>query len=266
MVKLSNRSGRRLASAAALVVGTGLVSCESARVVRVVEGDCRDVYGADVCTYAAWDGTILAEFGVTFPLELAENVPTEMEMVWPPAPVAILDLPDGVEGVTGFSHFELNWEHHGHPPQSFMEPHFDFHFYSIPSDRLSQIDCNDPTKPDRLPAGYVLPDATDREHGVLTGLCVPSMGMHAMPEYLAESSDPFTATVLIGYYSGDVIFVEPMVSQAMLLEGEDFSLEVPSVPVLAETLAYPSRFRAVFDESSGEYRLIFSDFAGAQGQ
>ena len=95
---------------------------------------------------------------------------------------------------------------------------------------------------------------------MLAGLCVPSMGMHAMHRDDLEGSGPFTASMLIGYYSGDLIFVEPMVSRAKLLEAKDFSLDVPSLPS-SETIRYPTRFQAEFDQSSRTYRMVLSEFA-----
>ena len=244
--------------AAVGVVATGLLSCSR---TRMVEGECRDVFGAEVCTWASFSGTGLVEFGVTFPLQVAENAPADMEMVWPPAPMAILALPDEAIELTGFTHFELNWEHHGHPPATFMEPHFDFHFYAISSEELSAVYCTDSTKPEMLPPDYVLPDVTDPEHGVLPGLCVPSMGMHAMRLDELENSEPFTASMLIGYYGGKMIFVEPMISRSTLLEGKGFSLDIPPLAGLAETIQYPTRFHAEFDQSSRTYRMVMSEFA-----
>ena len=155
----------------AVGVATGLLSCggtdatpDTAEIaLETVEGECRDVFGADVCTWATFSGTALVEFGVTMPLESVENVPETMTMVWPPAPMAVLALPDGVEELSGFTHFELNWEHHGHPPETFMEPHFDFHFYTISTEDIRDIDCKDTSKPEHLPSDYSLPDAIDPE-------------------------------------------------------------------------------------------------------
>ena len=251
-----------------VVLATGLLSCRGSdanpdtteMVAEAVEGECRDVFGSQVCTWATFSGTRLVEFGVTLPLESVENVPETMTMVWPPAPMAILALPDGVEEFSGFTHFELNWEHHGHPPETFTTPHFDFHFYTVPTESISEIDCNDLTKPEDLPSGYSLPDAIDPERRLLTGLCVPSMGMHAMHADDLASSELFTATMLIGYYSQELIFIEPMVSRARLLEAKDFSLDIPSLPA-SENARYPTRFDAEFDESSRTYRMAFSEFA-----
>ena len=252
-----------------VVLATGLLSCRGSdanpdtteMVAEAVEGECRDVFGSEVCTWATFSGTRLVEFGVTFPMQVVENVPADMLAVWPPAAMAFLALPDEAEELTGFTHFELNWEHHGHPPETFLEPHFDFHFYGISSEDLDAIDCTDKTKPEKLPPDYVLPAAVDPEHGVLTGLCVPVMGMHAMRQGELESSEPFTATVLIGYYGGDLIFVEPMVSRSTLLEEKSFSLDIPPLAGLAETIRYPTRFHAEFDQSSRTYRMVLSEFA-----
>lgn len=257
MVPKSSRKSSWLVLTGLVVIPLTL-SCDD---TRVVQGECRDVYGADVCTWATFVGGDIEELGVTFPLEAAENVPAEMEMVWPPAPIAVLAFPAEAAQHTGFRHFELNWEHHGHPPATFMEPHFDFHFYTIPSEELESMDCSDTTKPERLPPDYVLPDAEDPEHGVLTGLCVPAMGMHAMRQEELESSEPFAATMLVGYYGGDVVFVEPMISRAKLLEGQSFSLDIPPLEDVAETFRYPTRFDAEFDESSRSYRIVLSGFA-----
>ena len=114
--------------------------------------------------------------------------------------------------------------------------------------------------PEELPADYSLPDAIDPERRLLVGLCMPLMGMHAMPRHDLENSEPFRATMLIGYYSGNLIFVEPMVSRAMLMEEKSFSLDIPSLPS-TEVVRYPARFAAEFDQSSRTYRMVFSEFA-----
>ena len=59
-----------------------LVSCGES--TEIVEGECRDVYGAAVCTWASWDGETLDEFGVSFPMAAAENVPESAPERWIP--------------------------------------------------------------------------------------------------------------------------------------------------------------------------------------
>jgi hypothetical protein len=52
----------------------------------------------------------------------------------------------------------MYWEAGGHPPGTFLTPHFDFHFYAIGSAERSAIDCVDLSKPAELPAGYAFSD------------------------------------------------------------------------------------------------------------
>ncbi len=252
-------TARPVATLAAGLIAAGAAACSD---TRTVLGDCIEVYGGDVCTWAEMSGPTVTALGVDFPLASAQGAPSELRMVWPPEPVAVLMFPAGVEEATGFSHFELNWEHRGHPPETFMEPHFDFHFYTIDKEELEAIYCTDTSKPEALPAGYVLPDAIDPEHGLLTGLCVPAMGMHAMPRAQLESASKFTATMLMGYYAGDMIFIEPMISRSALLRQLSFELEVPAPPAPVEGVLVPARFAATFDEARGVYRMAFTGFEG----
>lgn len=96
--------------------------------------------------------------------------------------------------------------------------------------------------------------------GVLVGLCVPNMGMHAMPEPDVAATDAFDASMMLGYYEGLPVFFEPMVSRDVLLRRTDFDLPMPSVAGLPSGVRYPNRFSAEFDAASDAYRLVFSDF------
>ena len=225
--------------------------------VRVIEGDCASVYDAEVCTWAGVSGEVIVEFGATVPIRAIENAPLDLEMVFPPAPVAVIPLPDEVKGATGFNHLMINWEAHGHPPALFAVPHFDFHFYTVDPSVVAAIDCSDESKPAQLPEGYALPDITIPGLGELVGLCVPGMGMHAMLEDEIDQTAPFGASMLVGYYEGELIYLEPMIAQAKLLAAEGFSIEVPEVATAAAKLKWPSHFEAVYDESTETYRFTF---------
>ena len=96
--------------------------------------------------------------------------------------------------------------------------------------------------------------------GVLEGLCVPAMGMHAMPEHEVHETAPFDASMMIGYYKGRPIFFEPMVSRDLLLAKSDFRLDMPRVSSLPEGVRYPSTFRAEYDDARAAYELIFTGF------
>jgi hypothetical protein len=186
-------------------------------------------------------------------------------MVWPPVPVATLDIPEVARQKSGMTNVTVFWEPHGHPTPTFLTPHFDFHFNEISSAELTAIDCKDLTKPASLPAGYALPDFDlppdmTKMMGVKTmvGLCVPKMGMHAVPAADVDREEPFQGSMIVGYNIGKPIFFEPMISKALLMKKESFDLPMPAVP--DRTGAQASKFHAEYDAQKQEYRLIFSGF------
>jgi hypothetical protein len=246
--------------AAFLTVAAATVAAVLPEPAPTVYRTCATVLDAEVCTWLTMDGDRAVELGATIPLALIEAVPADAEMVWPPEQLGVVELPAEAKKALGIDHMGLNWEAHGHPPATFLAPHFDFHFYSIPRESVHAIDCADLSKPSALPAGYTLPDIEIPGMGSLVGLCVPRMGMHAMPSADAEATESFDASMILGFYGGKPIFFEPMVSRELLLERSDFTLPVPSVEGLPEGVRYPSGFRAEYDADGEQYRLIFSGF------
>lgn len=153
---------------------------------------------------------------------------------------------------------KLYREAHGHPPGPYLVPHFDFHFYTITPAETDAIDCSDLTKPATPPSGYALPDVEIPDIGMLAGLCVPMMGMHALLQTELESENTFTGTMVIGYYEEQPIFFEPMITKELLMERRTFALDFPSVPGEWPGVTLPTRFEAEYDEASSSYRFVFS--------
>lgn len=215
-----------------------------------------------MCTWALLEGDAVVEVGATVSLASVEGAPAEAPFEWPPATAAAIALPESER--TGLTHMTVNWEAMGHPPQTFLVPHFDFHFYMISSDERVAIDCTRLEKPTEVPEGYVVPDeqlppelAAITGVDTLVGVCVPEMGMHALNAEEAASTEPFDGTMIVGYYEQRPIFVEPMISQSFLLERRPFELDMPVVPGHAG----PTAFRAEYDEALDAYRFIFSGFS-----
>jgi len=238
----------------------GLFACNKP---QVVQGECRPVNGADVCVWGEQSGRTLVAFGATIPLMSIENAPEDAPMVWPPVATATLPLPDAVRSATGFDNLTMFWEPHGHPPQAFLTPHFDFHFNTASIADLQAMDCADSTKPGTMPAGYDLPDVTIPQMGTLIGLCVPGMGMHAMASSELNRPDPIQKTMVVGYYHGQSIFVEPMIARTSLMERRSFDLQVPDAPGRPAGVRHPTRFRADYDSTAQAYRFVFSGFTKA---
>ena len=189
-------------------------------------------------------------------------------MEWPPVPTASIELPDAVRQQAGLKQFSVDWNAGGHPPVAFMTPHFDFHFYLISREEIAAIDCKSESKPAALPAGYSLPDVPLPPEmagmiGVpkLVGLCVPKMGMHAVPTTEVERTDAFAGTMVIGYYKGTPIFIEPMISKAMLMKKASFDLPLPNVPGLKGPR--PTKFHAEYDAAQRAYRFTLSGIIAA---
>jgi hypothetical protein len=237
-----------------------LAACASAEANnRFVEGDCGTVHGAEVCTWARVSGTDVTELGATIPLAMVEQAPAHVEMHGPPQAIAKIALPEEARAATGLEFMDVFWEPHGHPPGPYLYPHFDFHFYNISMPEAQAIDCSETRKPEALPAGYALPDFEHPEMGTIVGLCVPAMGMHALPASELESTEPFTATMLVGYYEGEPVFIEPMITRDLLLRRASFELDVPHVD-LPQGVRYPTRFHAEYDSEIDAYQFVLSGF------
>jgi hypothetical protein len=252
---------RKFRTLAAASAATLLACAPDAPTVSRIDGECADAFGAEVCTWAVVEGDAVVEVGATVPLASVEGAPADAPFEWPPATAASIALPEAER--TGLTHMTVNWEAMGHPPETFLVPHFDFHFYMISSEERMAIDCTRLEKPTDVPEGYVVPDenlppelAEITGVETLIGVCVPEMGMHALNAEEMASTEPFTGTMIVGYYDERPIFVEPMIAQSFLTERRTFDVAMPAVPGKAG----PTAFRAEYDEALDAYRFVFSGF------
>ena len=252
---------------AVFVFAIGIAAC--APRTQVVQGSCAKVHGADVCTWGEMRGSQVTSFGASIPMAAFTNAPTEpeMKMAWPPPADATIPLPDAVASATGMKVLTVYWEPHGHPPKMMAVPHWDFHFYDISGADVAAITCADSAKPATLPAGYALPDMDlGPPVGKLIGLCVPGMGMHSLLQHELSDTTSWTGSMVLGYYHQKPVFVEPMVSNALMLARKSFTLAVPAVPGVAASSHYPTQFRADYDSASQSYKFVFSGMGGAGGK
>jgi hypothetical protein len=258
----------RVRTISAALVALAVGACSGGEPPVEVKGGCADVFKAQVCTWAKTKGTNLVEAGAVVPLASIENAPADQPMAWPPAAAAEIAMPEPAGQQGGLTQLTMYWEPGGHPPGTFMTPHFDFHFYTVAASERAAMDCKDVSKPASLPAGYGLPDIPlppdmAKMIGVpaLIGICVPGMGMHSIPTTDIERKEAFNGSMVIGYYQGKPIFIEPMVSKAMLMEKKSFDLPIPDVPGL--TGAHATKFHAEYDATQQAYRFTFSAFTHA---
>jgi len=234
------------------------VMAEKPAAPQIISGECETVYGGEICTYGKIVNGQVVEFGATIPMATVENAPLDEEMVFPPLTLARIEMPAEIKSKTGIDHLGINWEVQGHPPATFLTPHFDFHFYTKSGAEIDAIDCSNTDKPETLPTGYVMPDDEVPGYGTLIGLCVPAMGMHALNGVDAGATEIFESTMIVGFYEQEVIFVEPMISRAKLLAGHSFATTVPEVEDAGEGVMWPNSFEAIYDEATNSYRFVYT--------
>lgn len=166
----------------------------------------------------------------------------------------VLPLHHKAIDATAFEHVVVDWNPHGHPPSGiFTVPHFDFHFYTITNEERMAI----PIYPmamaafDNLPPDGYMPASYTPDPGG-----VPQMGKHWGNRSVAPGT--FTKTMTYGSYNGELAFIEPMITQQVLVSGAEFSLPYAQPTLFAEHTWYPSRYN--FYVKNGKYYVTLSDF------
>jgi hypothetical protein len=227
---------------------------------ELVWGETTVVNGATVATWAIISkktGVVMAA-GATVPVSLAETMPARGS--GPAGAFASLEFPAVVQETTYFNHLEIHSQPNGHPappgsvnPDRNRVPHFDYHFYGIPEADVFNIPGATPplppVAPDRLPVGYIQPGPSE-----------PQMGRHSAPQWSLADPGPLSTIVLAGYLpdASQMHFIEPMISREVLLERQDFSLNVPMPQTFDRDTRYPTTFEVVF--KGGAHHFIFRDF------
>lgn len=246
-----------------LVAATSLVWAHDN--ATTVEGAQVALFGAQISSWAKLDAEgQVVEAGVTLPLSMLENAPAEHHRDTPSADVRI-DFPAVVRDTTFLDHAGFFWEAQGHfPDQRYGVPHWDFHFFSVSANDADAIDCRDLSQvaPEEVAPGW-LPPVPPGAPAI--DFCVPAMGFHSLPtsEFQASGEirpQPFDMVMIGGYYAGSFVFVEPMVTQAVMLQRESFGLPMPVPPGVGEG-TYPTAFEAIYDPAIDAYHLVFRDFA-----
>jgi hypothetical protein len=158
---------------------------------------------------------------------------------------------------SGFQVLEFGWNPQGHePPGVYDVPHFDFHFYYISGSERMAIPGGQPVTvaPQFLASGYGAPGPT-----------VPAMGGHSEdltgPEF---NGGTFTQTFVYGFFNGEEIFVEPMLTQDYLmgLSGSStFGIRQPGQYALSPLPALVAgSVRHTYDSASDLYTISVGDF------
>lgn len=231
------------------------------------------LFGSKVSSWAKLDAKgAVQEVGVTLPMKTVEAAPVPKAGEAPPAnmegmmvmPDLRLEFPDVVKKTTFLDHLDLYWEKFGHPPARYLTPHFDLHFFGVPSAAVDKIDCKNltPPGPDQTPKGYApaVPPGVDP-----ATMCVPMMGFHGLP--LSEFSGPgelrsglFDAVLISGFYEGKYTFTEPMITRAFLMTKKPFGGAVARPEVVGRSTMYPTKFNVSFDAATDAFNIVYGGF------
>ena len=157
-----------------------------------------------------------------------------------------------------FVHAATWYEPMGHPPLEWWGvPHFDFHFYMIPEEeRMAIPPMIDTTAiPDEfMPEDYIFP-------GEPEFFAIPEMGVHFVDSLAAElHGEPFTATLIYGFYQGEMIFIEPMITNEYLLTYPADTIAIKQPQAYQRSGYYPMTYLITYDEDSQIFDIVLTDF------
>jgi uncharacterized protein len=179
--------------------------------------------------------------GVELTTTALDGLPTDMAEWSLPMPPAVSTPP--------WDHVMINWNPQGHEPTAIYGlPHFDFHFYTISQDEQMQIAGGPDNTP--VPAQNV---PQDYESQVMS---VPMMGVHwadtQSPEFHGST---FDKTFIYGFYQGNMVFVEPMVTKAMLASQPNAVAPVKQPQSFQKAGFYPDQYSVRYDAGTNTVRV-----------
>jgi len=193
------------------------------------------------------------EIGIAISEEATTGLPPHMMQEF------ILPLPNNVS-VTPYKHVTLDWNPHGHEPSGVYDlPHFDMHFYFITNEQRQSITC---MGADAQKCLKPIPPEFLADNYAPTPAGVPKMGWHWVDLLAPEfNGGTFTRTFIFGYYNGQTIFLEPMVTLASLTSKETTAKEIRQpFRFPDEDGHYPDKYIVYFDKKDNYYKILLKDF------
>ena len=184
----------------------------------------------------------------------------------------MFELPLPAEaGITAYKSVNIDWMANGHKPP-YDRPHFDFHFYVIPTAERLAIDPADPQwaqkagnypPPEYWPARYYPLSILVNE--APAAVTVPQMGLHwldvAAPELPPNGGAEFSHTLFYGSWNGAIIFDEPMITKKLLESRATVEVALPPAAKYSTTGYRAHGYRVYFDEASQRHRVALVQLA-----
>jgi hypothetical protein len=162
--------------------------------------------------------------------------------------------------VAGYTHVGLNWEPAGHAPGGVYDvPHFDVHFYNITPVQRDNINPTDTVKANAVPSSDKVAADYVRPPGPVEA--VPRMGVHWIDTTAKElNGQPFTHTLIYGYWNGAMVFTEPMITLEFLASraATDAPIKMPKVMPRSGTL-WGTSYRIAHDATTGDIHITLEN-------
>jgi hypothetical protein len=221
-------------------------------------------------TYVTITNGVPAELGVELNEGALQGLPTTgehdghnnmqhvMEDAW--------DLPLPAEAsATAYKSVYIGWMPMGHGAP-YNRPHFDFHFYVVPTSERLAIDPSDPewaAKAAALPSEEYWPSRyfplnllINKPAGEVT---VPGMGLHWLDVAAPElNGGEFRYTLFYGSWNGKIIFDEPMITKAVLENRESVDVTLPAAARYASEGLRAGGYRVYFDQATQRHRVALT--------
>jgi hypothetical protein len=194
------------------------------------------------------------EVGVTLSDKALMNLPDEPQMF-------VFNLPKN-KGHNFYTHLLMDWNPHGHEPTGIYDlPHFDFHFYIIPSEERMGIPPMDPPYMDPAPSSEFVPEL----YMQLPGL-VPEMGAHWVDLTSPElHGAKFTHTFIWGSYAGEFVFWEPMITKEYFESYPDAIFDIKQPTAYQKDGWYPLKYKVSYSTKPNEFTVSIIDLVYHDG-
>lgn len=224
------RGPGRMIIPAALALAAIVVACSSDTGPESsveLSGASVNVGSGTAHAYVVTSPSGVSSIGVALSASALQGLPAADTMWDLPLPAGTVAPP--------WDHVEINWNAQGHPPEMYMLPHFDFHFYMVSRSEQAAVQPGPDTV--TVPAANVPQD-------YMSGVqAVPDMGVHWVDTTAAEfHGQMFDHALIYGFYHGKMMFVEPMVTRAFLSSHPDVTLAIKQPQEFQKPGRYPTYY------------------------
>lgn len=243
-----------------LAIPIFLSDCNQAQIQHVTKtlkpeskilGSSKDSFGQKITSWEmlGQDNSVYLA-GLTIPMNVIEKSSKSKQSTT----IATLSFPEETRKTTFINHVDIQFSNIG-VNADLQQPSFAFRFYGFEESTQSKINCKDniETEASRIPEGYQLQ---------LPSNCEQKIGKRFINSVLNQNSDhpiPFSR-INFGYYQGNMISIELVVTAEQLMKKVSFTLFIPTPKSLGRNTLFPTAFIGVYQPQSDSYDFSMWSF------